>query len=198
MIFSKALAAIVAEFEKLPGIGPKSAQRLALHFLRRPEEEVRRFAETLVEARSKIRFCRQCQAFSESDLCMICADPSRNPAQICVVADVRDVSALERLNEYKGLYHVLHGLLSPMDGVGPGDLKIRELMARLEGGAVEEVILATSPTVEGDATALYLAQVLKPLGIRTTRLAQGIAVGAELDYADQATLLSAFQYRREM
>jgi recombination protein RecR len=198
VIFSKALAAIVAEFEKLPGIGPKSAQRLALHFLRRPEEEVRRFAETLVEARSKIRFCRQCQAFSESDLCMICADPSRNPAQICVVADVRDVSALERLNEYKGLYHVLHGLLSPMDGVGPGDLKIRELMARLEGGAVEEVILATSPTVEGDATALYLAQVLKPLGIRTTRLAQGIAVGAELDYADQATLLSAFQYRREM
>lgn len=198
MIFSKALAAIVSEFEKLPGIGPKSAQRLALHFLKRPEEDVRRFAETLVEARRKIRFCRQCQAFSETELCMICADPNRNPSQICVVADVRDVSAVERLNEYKGLYHVLHGLLSPMDGVGPGDLKIRELMARLEAGDVEEVILATSPTVEGDATALYLAQVLKPLGIRTTRLAQGIAVGAELDYADQATLLSAFQYRREM
>jgi recombination protein RecR len=198
VIFSKALAAIVSEFEKLPGIGPKSAQRLALHFLKRPEEDVRRFAETLVEARRKIRFCRQCQAFSETELCMICADPNRNPSQICVVADVRDVSAVERLNEYKGLYHVLHGLLSPMDGVGPGDLKIRELMARLEAGDVEEVILATSPTVEGDATALYLAQVLKPLGIRTTRLAQGIAVGAELDYADQATLLSAFQYRREM
>ncbi|MER3414394.1 MAG: recombination protein RecR [Armatimonadota bacterium] len=198
MLFSKNLAALVAEFEKLPGVGPKSAQRLALHILRRPEEEVLRFAETLTMARATIRLCDKCQAFTESDSCDICSDPRRNHAQICVVADVRDVAAIERINEFRGVYHVLHGLLSPMDGIGPKDLKMRELLSRLEGGTVKEVILATSPTVEGDATALYLAQILKPLGVLVTRLAQGIAVGAELDYADQATLLSAFEYRREM
>lgn len=198
MLFSKALAALVAEFEKLPGVGPKSAQRLALHILRRPEGEVQRFAETLIKARATIRLCARCQAFTESELCAICSDSRRQPEQICVVADVRDVAAIERINEYRGVYHVLHGLLSPLDGVGPKDLKVRELLSRLEGGEVQEVILATSPTVEGDATALYLAQLLKPLGVRVTRLAQGIAVGAELDYADQATLLSAFEYRREL
>lgn len=198
MLFSKALAALVAEFEKLPGIGPKSAQRLALHILRRPEEEVQRFADALTRARATIRLCKMCQAFAEAEVCDICADPRRNPSQICVVADVRDVAAIERINEFRGVYHVLHGLLSPMDGVGPKDLKVRELLARLEEKTVEEVIVATSPTVEGDTTALYLAQLLKPLGVRVTRLAQGIAVGAELDYADQATLLSAFEYRREL
>ncbi len=198
MLFSKTLAALVAEFEKLPGVGPKSAQRLALHILRRPEEEVQRFAHALTKARRTIRLCDKCQAFTEAETCEICADSRRNLVQICVVADVRDVAAIERINEFRGVYHVLHGLLSPMDGVGPKDLKVRELLARLEGGAVQEVIIATSPTVEGDATALYLAQLLKPLGVRVTRLAQGIAVGAELDYADQATLLSAFEYRREL
>lgn len=198
MLFSKTLAALVAEFERLPGVGPKSAQRLALHILRRPEDEVQRFAETLIKARSTIRLCQRCQAFTESELCAICSDSKRKLEQICVVADVRDVTAIERINEFRGVYHVLHGLLSPLDGVGPKDLKVRELLSRLEGGEVQEVILATSPTVEGDATALYLAQLLKPLGVRVTRLAQGIAVGAELDYADQATLLSAFEYRREL
>lgn len=198
MLFSKTLAALVAEFEKLPGVGPKSAQRLALHILRRPAEEVQRFADTLTRARASIRLCERCQAFTESELCEICSDSRRNIAQICVVADVRDVAAIERINEYRGVYHVLHGLLSPLDGVGPKDLRVRELLSRLEGGEVQEVIIATSPTVEGDATALYLAQLLKPLGVRVTRLAQGIAVGAELDYADQATLLSAFEYRREL
>lgn len=198
MLFSKTLAALVAEFEKLPGVGPKTAQRLALHILRRPEDEVQRFADTLTRARASIRLCERCQAFTESELCEICSDSRRNIAQICVVADVRDVAAIERINEFRGVYHVLHGLLSPLDGVGPKDLRIRELLSRLEGREVQEVIIATSPTVEGDATALYLAQLLKPLGVRVTRLAQGIAVGAELDYADQATLLSAFEYRREL
>lgn len=198
MLFSKALSALVAEFEKLPGVGPKSALRLALHILRRPEEEVQRFADALTKARATIRLCGKCQAFAESETCEICSDPRRDPRQICVVADVRDVAAIERINEFHGVYHVLHGVLSPMDGVGPKDLKVRELLARLDGGEVQEVIVATSPTVEGDATALYLAQLLKPLGVRVTRLAQGIAVGAELDYADQATLLSAFEYRREL
>jgi recombination protein RecR len=164
--------------------------------LRQSAEDVQALAQAIQEAKDKIRLCATCQSFTENETCEICSDPRRSPSQICVVADPKDTAAIERLHEYKGRYHVLHGLLSPMDGVGPEQLRVKELLARLEGGGVDEVILATNPTIEGDATALYLASLLKPIGITVTRLAHGMPIGAELDYADQATLLSAFEYRR--
>lgn len=197
MLFARPLAELIAQLERLPGVGPKSAQRLAYHVLRMPEDDVRRLADALRQAKAQLTLCGLCQNVSEGEKCEICADPRRDPAMICVVAEPRDIAALERLNEYKGLYHVLHGLLDPMSGVGPEQLKVRELVARL-GPGVEEIILATNPTVEGDTTALYLAKLLKPLGVRTTRLAHGMPVGGELDYADSATLLSALEYRREL
>lgn len=198
MQFARPLADLIAQFERLPGVGPKSAQRLAFHILRTPEDDVRRLADALRLARESLRLCEQCQNVSESPVCPICADPTRHQREICVVGEARDIVSIERLNEFKGLYHVLHGLLNPLDGVGPDQLKMRELLARLEGDTVEEVILATNPTVEGDTTALYLAKLIKPLGIKVTRLAHGMPVGGELDYADNATLLSALEYRREM
>ena len=197
MLFARPLAELIAEFEKLPGIGPKSAQRLAFHVLRQPEDDVRRFAEALTVARSELRLCATCQNVSEDEQCEMCGDPSRDRSTICVVAEPRDISAIERTNEYRGVYHVLHGVLCPMDDVGPEQLKIRELLQRLEGD-VKEVILATNPTVEGDTTALYLAKLIKPIGILVTKLAHGMPVGGELDYTDSATLLSALEYRREM
>ncbi|MBL8047725.1 MAG: recombination protein RecR [Chthonomonas sp.] len=197
MTFARPLAQLIAELEKLPGLGPKSAQRLAFHVLRQPAEDVQRLANALTVAREKLQLCTTCQNISESELCEICRDPRRNLQQICVVGEARDIAAIERLHEYRGGFHVLHGLLSPMDGIGPEQLKIRELLARLEGD-IEEVIIATNPTIEGDTTALYLAKLIKPLGVRVTRLAQGMAVGGELDYADSATLLSALEYRREL
>jgi len=197
MLYARPLAELIAELERLPGVGPKSAQRLAYHILRQSDDEARRLAEAILQAKSSLRFCSQCLNFSESELCAICKDPRRDGSQICVVAEPRDISAIERVNEFRGLYHVLHGVMSPMDGIGPDQLRMRELLTRLAAG-VEEVILATNPTVEGDATALYLAKLVKPLGIRVTRLAHGMPVGGELDYADSATLLSAFEYRREM
>lgn len=198
MLFAKPLAALIAELENLPGIGPKSAQRLAFHLLHRPEAEVNSLADAIREARAKVRMCTECQGFSAEDVCEICSDTRRDRSVVCVVAEPKDVAAVERLNEFKGLYHVLHGNLDPMEGVGPEQLKVRELMARLEGGEAQEVIIATNPTVEGDATALYLTQLLKPLGVRVTRLAHGMPAGGDLDFADQATLLSAFEYRREL
>lgn len=197
MSFAKPLAELVHQFERLPGIGLKSAQRLAFYVLRMPEDDVRRLADALVTARTQIRLCVTCQNVSEADLCPICQDPRRRTDQICVVAEPRDIIAMERLNEYKGLYHVLHGLMNPLDGIGPEQLKMRELIQRLATG-VEEVIVATNPTVEGDATALYLSRLIKPFQITVTRLAHGMPVGGELDYADTATLLSAFEYRREL
>jgi recombination protein RecR len=197
MLFARPLAELIAQFEKLPGVGPKSAQRLAYHVLRMPEDDVRRLAESLRNARTSLRFCDVCQNVSESEVCEICSDPRRDAALVCVVAEPRDIAAVERINEYRGLYHVLHGLLSPMDNVGPEDIKVRELVARMDQD-VREVIVATNPTVEGDATALYLAKLIKPLGVRVTRLAHGMPVGGELDYADSATLLSALEYRREI
>lgn len=197
MLFARPLAELIAQFEKLPGVGPKSAQRLAYHVLRMPEDDVRRLADALRNARSSLRFCSVCQNVSEHEVCEICADPRRDPATVCVVAEPRDIAAVERINEYRGLYHVLHGLLNPMDDVGPEDIKTRELVARMNA-TVTEVIVATNPTVEGDATALYLAKLIKPLGVRVTRLAHGMPVGGELDYADSATLLSALEYRREI
>ena len=197
MLFAKPLAELIAELEKLPGVGPKSAQRLAFHLLRVTEHEAESLANAILNAKRKLRFCAQCQNVSELELCEICRDPRRDRSQVCVVAEPRDIAAIERIHEYRGGYHVLHGLLSPMDGVGPEQLRVRELVARLVEG-VEEVILATNPTIEGDATALYLAKLVKPSGIRVTRLAHGMPVGGELDYADSATLLSALEYRRDM
>ena len=197
MLFARPLADLIAQFERLPGVGPKSAQRLAYHVLRMPEDDVRRLSEALVNARENLRFCDTCCNVSESERCEICSDPRRDAEQVCVVAEPRDIAAIERVNEFKGLYHVLHGVLSPMDNVGPEDLKIKELIQRLEG-KMTEVIVATNPTVEGDTTALYLAKLIKPLGVKVTRLAHGMPVGGEIDFADTATLLSALEYRREM
>lgn len=197
MLFARPLAELIAQLEKLPGVGPKSAQRLAFHILRTPADDVRRLSESLIKARESLRLCEICQNVSEGQTCEICSDPRRDVYVICVVAEPRDIAAMERIHEYKGRYHVLHGLLSPMDGVGPEQLKVRELIERLRE-EVTEVIVATNPTVEGDTTALYLARLIKPLSIRVTRLAHGMPVGGELDYADSATLLSALEYRREI
>lgn len=197
MLFARPLAELISELERLPGVGPKSAQRLAYHLLRVTDAEANRLADSIRNAKQKLRFCARCQNISESELCEICRDPRRDPTMICVVAEPRDIAAVERVNEYRGTYHVLHGLLSPMDGVGPEHLRVKELLERLRED-VQEVILATNPTIEGDATALYLAKLLKPIGIKVTRLAHGMPVGGELDYADSATLLSALEYRREM
>lgn len=198
MLFARPLAELIAELEKLPGVGPKSAQRLAFHLLRVPEHEANTLADAIRNAKAKLRFCAQCQNVSENELCDVCRDPRRDRSLVCVVAEPRDIAAIERIHEYRGLYHVLHGLLSPMDGVGPEQIRVRELLIRLQDDATHEVILATNPTIEGDATALYLAKLIKPSGIRVTRLAHGMPVGGELDYADSATLLSALEYRREI
>jgi len=197
MTFAKPLGELIGQFERLPGIGPKSAQRLAYHILRMPEDDVRRLADALRAARELLKLCHLCQNISESETCPICSDPRRDASTICVVGEPRDIASMERIQEYRGTYHVLHGLINPMDGIGPEQLKIRELLARLHGD-VQEVILATNPTIEGDATALYLSKQLKPMGIKVTRLAHGMPVGGELDYADAATLLSALEYRREL
>lgn len=196
MHFAKPLAELIAELERLPGVGPKSAQRLAYHLLKVPESQATRLAQSIGNARQKLRFCLDCQDISERESCEICSDPRRDRTTICVVGEPKDVAAIERTHEYKGVYHVLHGLLSPMDGVGPEQLRIKELLSRLETNP--EVIVATNPTIEGDATALYLSRLLKPLGLKVTRLAHGMPVGGELDYADSATLVSALAYRREM
>lgn len=197
MLFAKPLGDLIAQLEKLPGVGPKSAQRLAFHLVRQPEEDVRRLSEALIRAKEQLQFCEQCQNVSEFPVCAICQDGKRDAQMICVVAEPRDVAAVERINEYRGTYHVLHGLMSPMDGIGPENLKVRELLARCQGDILE-VIIATNPTIEGDATALYLAKLLKPAGVKVTRLAYGMPVGGELDYADSATLHSALEYRREL
>ena len=197
MLFAKPLAELISQFERLPGVGPKSAQRLAYHVIRMPSDDVRRLADALVRARELLQLCQVCQNISEGSECDICTSPRRDLHQICVVAEPRDIAAMERINEFRGRYHVLHGLLSPMDGIGPEQLKVRELIARLTDD-VTEVIVATNPTVEGDTTALYLAKLIKPLGVKVTRLAHGMPVGGELDYADSATLLSALEYRREL
>lgn len=198
MEYAKPLAKLIRELEKMPGVGPKSAQRMAFHILRMPEEEARLLAEAILEVKERIVTCRQCFNYSDEELCPICRDPARDSSLLCVVADVRDLMAIERTQEYHGLYHVLQGVISPMDGVSAQHLRIRELLQRLESGKVREVIIAMSPTIEGDATALYLSRLIKPLGIRVTQLAHGMPFGGDLDYADQATLISALEWRREL
>ncbi len=196
--YPKSLARLVGEFEKLPGIGPKSAQRLAFHVMRVPEDETRSLADALLALKGSIRFCTLCHNYSEGDLCDICADTRRDHSVLCVVAEPRDLIAMEKTNEFRGVYHVLHGVISPLDGITPERLKIRDLQKRVADGGVREIILATNPTVEGDTTSMYLAGLLKPLGVRVTRIAHGMPVGGDLDYADQATLIQALEWRREL
>ncbi|MBE6781297.1 MAG: recombination protein RecR [Ruminococcaceae bacterium] len=189
---------LTAQFEKLPGIGKKTAQRLAFYVITAPEEYATRFASALTTARSKVHLCSVCQSLTDSALCGVCDDPLRDKSIICVVSDPKDVLAFERTREYKGVYHVLHGVISPLDGVGPEKLKIRELLARLSDGGVKEVIMATDPTVEGEATASYISRFIKPMGIKITRLAYGVPVGGDLEYADEVTLKRALDGRNEI
>jgi recombination protein RecR len=196
--YAKPLARLVAEFERLPGIGPKSAQRLAFYVLRLSDDEAKALASAITEVKAAVGYCECCYNFTDQKLCEICRDPRRDDATICVVSDPRDLMALERMSEFRGKYHVLGGVLAPMEGIGPDQLKVRELLARLTGGTVREIVVATNPTVEGDATAIYLANLLRPLGPKITRIAHGVPVGGDLDYADQATLIQAFEGRREL
>jgi len=198
MHYAKPLAKLVGALERLPGVGPKSAQRIAFHLLRTSDEEVRLLAEAVTEIKEKIVQCKVCNNFADKDICDICASEKRDKSIICVVAEPRDVIAMEKTNEYKGTYHVLQGVISPMDGIGPDMLRIRELQQRIAENTIREVILATNPTIEGDTTAMYLAGILKPLGVKVTRIAHGMPVGGDLDYADQATLIRALEWRREM
>ncbi|MCH5205081.1 MAG: recombination protein RecR [Oscillospiraceae bacterium] len=190
------LALAAEQFAKLPGIGMKTAQRLAYYVLNLPENEVRTFAENIIKARESVHLCGCCQNFTERDLCSICADENRDKSIICVVESPKDVSAFERAGGYDGLYHVLHGLLSPMDGIKAEDLKIKELISRLSD--VKEVIMATNPTVEGEATAMYLGRTIKPMGIKVTRLAYGLPAGSALEFADDVTLAKALENRNEL
>jgi len=192
------LARLIEELEKMPGIGPKTAQRLALYIIRRTPEETRALSEAITQVSEKIQACPVCFNFTDQEICAICSDDRRNKAQICVVADPRDVIAMENTGEYRGVYHVLQGVISPMEEVGPESLTIDKLMSRLRESPPEEVILATNPTVEGDATALYLAQMIKPLGVKVTRIALGLPVGGDLDYADQVTVARSLINRTEM
>ena len=192
------LTELIAQFERLPGIGRKTAQRLAFSILEQPPERAEKFAEALVNARRKIHFCKVCQGLTDKEVCDICDDSRRDRSVICVVAEPKDVMAFERTREYAGVYHVLHGVISPLDGIGPDQLRIKELMARLGSGEVNEIIMATNPTVEGEATASYISRLVKPMGIKVTRLAYGIPVGGDLEYADEFTLARALEGRNEI
>lgn len=192
------LTRLIEQFERLPGIGRKTAQRLAFHMLSLSKEQAEAFATAITEAHRLIKKCRICQNLTDSELCLVCSDEKRDLSTICVVEDPRDVVAFERTREYNGCYHVLHGLISPMDGIGPDKLYVKELLARLQGDAVKEVIMATNPTVEGEATAMYIARLVKPLGLKVTRLAYGIPVGGNLEYADEVTLYRALEGRSEL
>ena len=196
--FPAPLEKLVEQFARLPGIGGKSAQRLAFHVLGLTQEETEAFAEAILDAKRSVTCCPVCQNLTAGGLCPICASPRRDGATICVVADPRDVAAMERSREYAGRYHVLHGVISPMNHVGPDDLQIKSLLDRVAQGDIQEVIMATNPDTEGEATAMYLARLLKPFGVRVTRLAYGIPVGGHLEFADDATLMRALEGRREM
>ncbi|MBQ1459899.1 MAG: recombination protein RecR [Oscillospiraceae bacterium] len=196
--FPAPLEKLVEQFARLPGIGGKSAQRLAFHVLDLPMEEAQEFADAIVAAKKSVTLCPVCQNLTEGGLCPICASPKRDGSVICVVADSRDVIAMERAREFNGHYHVLHGVLSPMNHVGPDDLHIKSLLDRVAAGGIEEVIMATNPDTEGEATALYIARLLKPFGVKVTRLAYGIPVGGHLEFADDATLMRALAGRQEL
>ena len=196
--YSPSIEKLIEAFEKLPSIGHKTAVRLAFHMLDLSKEETDEFINSIINAKEKLKYCSNCYNISDTDPCPICSSPKRDNSVICVVEDVRDVMAMERTHEFKGVYHVLHGSISPMNGIGPDDIKIKELLARLMDGTVKEVILATNPRVEGEATAMYLSKLIKPLGIKVTRIAHGIPVGGDLEYTDEITLTKALEGRREL
>ena len=198
MAANQSLQKLLDELGRLPGIGPKSAQRIAYHLLEADAEEARRLAEAILEVKEEVHFCSRCFNYATADECPICQDSTRDRTRICVVAEPRDVTAIERTGSYRGLYHVLGGVISPMDKIGPEQLHVRELLARLADGEVREVILATNPDVEGETTATYLARTIRPLGVRVSRLASGLPVGGDLEYADEITLGRAIEERREV
>lgn len=196
--YSPSIEKLIENFEKLPSIGHKTAIRLAFHVLDMNKEQTDEFINSIVEAKKNLKYCSKCFNISDTDPCPICSSAKRDQQTICVVEDVRDVIAMERTHEFKGVYHVLHGSISPMNGIGPDDIKIKELLARLSENNIKEIILATNPRVEGEATAIYLSRIIKPLGIKTTRIAQGIPVGGDLEYTDEITLSQALEGRREL
>ncbi|MDO4282099.1 MAG: recombination mediator RecR [Clostridia bacterium] len=198
MMYSETVTKLINQFEKLPGIGHKTAVRLAFYILEAPKEEAEEMANVLVAAKDKVKFCSKCFNLTEKDPCEICSNPKRDESIICVVENVKDVIAMEKTHEYKGYYHVLHGSISPMNNITAGDIKIKELLQRLSDDKIKEVILATNPTVEGEATAMYISRLIKPLGISVTRIAHGIPVGGDLEYTDEITLIKALEGRREM
>jgi len=196
--YAAPVQALIDELGRLPGIGPKSAQRIAFHLLKVPAEDANRLARAISEAKERVTFCERCFNVSEGPLCTMCTDDRRDPSVVCVVEDARDIVAVEKTGEFRGRYHVLLGAISPIDGIGPEQLKVRELLARLEPEGVREIILCTNPNIEGEATAMYLARLLQPLGVKVTRIASGLPVGGDLEYADEITLGRAFEGRREV
>lgn len=196
--YGNKMISLIEELSRLPGIGAKSAQRLAFHIISLPKDKVQQLAHTIIDAREHISYCERCCTITDDKLCPICKDDARNQHQIMVVEDSRDMAAYERTKEFKGLYHILHGAISPMMGVGPSDIKIKELLERIQKEQIEEVIIATNPNIEGEATAMYVSKLLKPLGIKTTRIAHGVPVGGDLEYVDEVTLSRALQGRREI
>jgi len=196
--YSPSIEKLIESFEKLPSIGHKTAIRLAFHVLDMSEEEVNQFVGSITSAKQNLKYCSKCFNITDTDPCEICSNTKRMENIICVVEDVKDVIAMERMHEFKGLYHVLHGAISPMHGVGPEDIKIKELLQRLQAEEISEIIVATNPTIEGEATAMYLSKLIKPLGVKVTRIAHGIPVGGDLEYTDEITLMKAFEGRREL
>lgn len=197
-LYAPSIEKLIESFEKLPSIGHKTAQRLAFYMLDLSNEEVKEFTDSIINAKTNLKFCSKCFNISDTDPCNICSNPKRDESTICVVEDVRDVLAMERTHEFKGVYHVLHGSISPMNGVGPDDIKIKELLSRIMDGNVKEIILATNPRVEGEATSMYISKLVKPLGVKVTRIARGIPVGGDLEYTDEMTLTKALEGRSEM
>lgn len=195
--YPQSILRLIEEFSRLPGVGSKTAQRLAFHVLNMPMENAVKLSEAIVEAKRNIKYCSVCGNFTDSNLCSICSNPSREKETICVVQDPRDIVAMEKTREFKGLYHVLHGAISPLNGIGPDDIRIKELLSRMNK-EIKEVIVATNPNVEGEATAMYISRLLKPLGVKVTRIAHGIPVGGDLEYADEVTLGKALEGRREI
>ncbi|CAD2071925.1 recombination mediator RecR [Jeotgalicoccus meleagridis] len=198
MHYPEPISKLIDSFMKLPGIGPKTAQRLAFYVLNMKEDDVVDFSKSLMEVKRELTFCSVCGHITDIDPCYICSDKNRDRSTICVVQDTKDVIAMEKMREYKGLYHVLHGAISPMDGIGPEDINIPPLLERLKDEEVKELILATNPNIEGESTAMYLTRLIKPIGIKTTRLAHGLPIGGDLEYADEVTLSKAIEYRTEL
>ena len=196
--YIESLQKLAEQFGRLEGVGRKSAMKMAFSVIDMPLEDAEEFAKAILEAKERIHLCPICQGITDRDVCSICSDPARNKSTVCIVADPRVIPSMEKVREYKGVYHVLHGIISPMNGITPEKLKIRELLSRIENENIEEVIVAINPTVEGDATAMYLSRILKPLGIKVTRLAYGLSVGSDLEYADEVTLFRAFTGRQEV